>query len=204
MRNPTNGATSDAAKYPGEPERSSAHGRLVSSLRAGDHAPEFRLDDGTGQIVSLFATLKTGPAVLSFLDSRDGSDLSSQLRALNDHAGRIAGYGASLLALSSIAPPSAPPSPRFKVLLDAGCDVASAYGLYPPPRTPLRQSSRAPRPNVEAATAAGPSPVPATFVISESAKIVMSLTDAAFDREIVSANVVSTLEALRLRQGARR
>jgi peroxiredoxin len=204
MRNPTNGSTSDAGKYPDEPEHSSAHGRLVSSLRAGDYAREFRLDDGTGQVVSLLATLKTGPVVLSFLDSRDGSGLSSQLRALNDHSGRIAAHGASLLALSSIAPPPVPSTPRFKVLLDAGCDVASAYGLYPPPRKPLRQSSGAPWPDVEAAMDSGACPVPATFVISESAKIVMSLTDAAFDREVVSANVAGALEALRLRKGERR
>lgn len=188
----------DTIVYAEDAEGERGRNNTTASLRAGDFAPEFRLSDADGRIVSLSATLKSGPVVLCFLDTRAADDAFGELQAMARHAGGIIESGATILALSPHSAAWASPIARLKVLVDAGRNVASAYRLCPPP--PGSQST--------ADTLEGNSqfdkggmkePVPATFVINQHSRIVLSLIDAAFDNGIVPANVMAALHALHRR-----
>jgi peroxiredoxin len=172
-------------------EGSARSRRAGSALRAGDIAPEFRLVDHSGQAFSLRSALKAGPVVLSFLSGRP-AEISGELDALDTHAADIARAGASTLALSPITIPAARSSVAFRVLHDAESGVASAYGLCPSPITPVRPTDHT-----------SEVPIPATFVIDQGSRIVISLTDVCFHNQIVRTNVIGTLLALRRRRETR-
>lgn len=148
-------------------------------LRAGDHAPDFILPVCSGGTASLADHLQTGPVILSFLGGRHAGDLDAQLRALSACASRIAMLGGSVLAVS--------PGPRphvggLHLLHDAGCIIAGHYGL-------CRSSTTA--------------SVPATFLIDQNAKIILSLIDAAPGSDLPCTNALGALAALRRIAGAR-
>ncbi len=194
MQRPAGRVRRDAKDCGAEPESSGEGARSTTALRAGDHAPDIRLSDASGQPTSLIATLKYRPAVVSFLSGRRGT-ISGQLSAVGQHLDDIETAGGVILAVTPIVEPAAKYHYGLKILHDAGSGVASAYGLCPPP---INSSSA----HVLAASdPADHGPIPATFVVDQRSRIILSLTDAPFDNNLVPTNVVSVLNALRRRKG---
>jgi peroxiredoxin len=188
-----------AREYADDADMPSARDDETTSLRAGDYAPDFRLSDTDGRVISLSATLKSGPVVLCFLDARDEKDRFAELEAFGQYAEGIEKLGASLLGLSSDPATFASPTAQFKALVDTGGSVASAYGLCPPAAGTRPAAATAPERSSQADEANIRGPVPATFLIDQRSRIVLSLVDAAFDSEIVPLNVMGALQALRRR-----
>lgn len=188
----------DTTAYAEDAEGGRGRDKATSSLRAGDFAPEFRLSDADDRMVSLSATLKSGPVVLCFLDARDANDGYEELQALTRYAGGIAESGATIIALSPHPAAFVPAIARLKLLVDAGRDVASAYRLCLPP-SGLRSTTETLEVSSQSDQGGMQEPVPATFVIDQNSRIVLSLIDAAFDNGIVPVNVMAALHALHRR-----
>ena len=153
------------------------HGKRsgAAGLRAGDRAPDFTLTAYDGQAMSLAAELRKGPVILSFLDGRRPGDADALLMALSACAGQIEAERGIVLAISSIARPRTGTNRDFHVLYDAGCAVAEQYGIL----------------------------WPATFVIDQTSRIVLSLIEAAPGGALTCANVLSALAALNLIRSTR-
>lgn len=203
MQKPTDRLAGTSKGCAAESESSTGCTRSGGARRAGDRAPDFRLPDDDGRLVSLSRTLKTGPAVLAFLGESERLDLGIQLQALTDHSAQIAQFGASVLAISPIAPMRPQPSRSFNLLHDAGSAVANAYGLCPSLAGGLHHHfpESSVQPDDERRTAEhSHGSIPAAFVVNQAATIIMSLTDATFCSDFVPDNVVCTLAAVRQRK----
>jgi peroxiredoxin len=150
--------------------RRQAKTRSTASLRAGDKARDFTLTADDGQAVSLTVELRKRPVVLSFLDNRHGADADTELASLSGCAAHIEAQGGTLFVISSAVRPKTEKPQALRVLHDAGCLVASQYGIS----------------------------APTTFVIDQAGTIVLSLIDAVPGSSLTSVNIVSALSALRL------
>ena len=89
-----------------EPARSKA---LNRALKAGAHAPNFRVSDTRRPAVTLFRLLEAGPVVLSFYWGSWCPYCTSELRALATVNPEIERLGAQVVALS----PEKPKRPRW-------------------------------------------------------------------------------------------
>jgi peroxiredoxin len=159
--------------------------RKVSAraLRAGDRAPDFTLPDHDGRLVSLAARLESGPVVLSFLEGQRSTHADAQVRALADCSPQIVEHGGSALAISPVYRSRLEDTGALRILHDAGSLVADSYGL-------CRTSDDG--------------GVLVTFVIDQGSTIVLSMIDAGPAGELVCANVVGALAALRRIEGRRK
>lgn len=120
--------------------RQEAIDNLISSgaarraIGAGDYAPEFRLRNSDGQLISSYDLLSRGPVVILFYRGRWCPYCTADLRAIETVAQRLRSAGASILAIS---PQSAHESAAtvqmhglsFPSLVDRGGKAARAFGL---------------------------------------------------------------------------
>lgn len=120
--------------------RQEAIDNLISSgaarraIGAGDYAPEFRLRNSDGQLISSYDLLSRGPVVVLFYRGRWCPYCTADLRAIEIVAQRLRSAGASIVAIS---PQSAHESAAtvqmhglsFPSLVDRGGKVAKAFGL---------------------------------------------------------------------------
>lgn len=120
--------------------RQDAIDNLVSSglagraIRAGDHAPGFRLTDAGGTVVSSHDLLKRGPVVVVFYRGRWCPYCNADLQAVEDAAAELRSDGASIVAISPQSPQESRATERahrlsFPSLVDRGGRVARAFGL---------------------------------------------------------------------------
>lgn len=104
------------------------------AVRAGDHAPDFRLRDADGNVVSFDDLPQSGPLVIVFYRGRWCPYCEADLQAIEAAAEELRARGASLVAIS---PQSAEESRAteqayrlsFPSLVDRGGRVARAFGL---------------------------------------------------------------------------
>ncbi len=110
-----------------------ALGVLERARTAGDRAPMFKLPDATGATVSLEAILADGPAIVTFYRGSWCPYCNIQLRSYQQHMDEIEALGASLVAISPEKPTAEDaedaPGYEFRVLSDAGNEVADAFGI---------------------------------------------------------------------------
>jgi peroxiredoxin len=109
-------------------------GQAERSLKAGDHTPGFELPDGDGMIWRSEDLLRSGPLVIIFYRGRWCAYCNAQLSALQEIHQKIAGAGASLIAVSPQTQKHSYMTRdmhklRFPVLSDAGNHVARKFGL---------------------------------------------------------------------------
>jgi peroxiredoxin len=102
--------------------------------RAGDVAPEFRLNDSDGKPVSSRELLAKGPLVVSFYRGVWCPYCNMELQALQAALPEIAGRGASLVAISPQTAANSRKSQRdnklgFPILSDTKSEVANAFGI---------------------------------------------------------------------------
>ena len=193
MQRPTGRAQRNSTEPKAQPESGGEDTRLTMALRAGDRAPDIRLSDVSGKMTSLIFALESGPVVVSFLSGRSGT-LSGQLNAISEHLADIEAAEGTVLAISPVEP-NGSERYMFKILHDVGSSVATAYGLCAPP---IEHAPAQISPAVDPRTYG---PIPATFVVDQRSRIILSLTEVSFDNNLVPTNVVSALNALRRRKG---
>jgi len=111
-----------------------ASGQAGRALKAGDRAPDFRLNDPDGRPVSSADLLARGPLVLSFYRGVWCPYCNLELQALQEALPQFQALGASLVAISPQLAANSRKSQRqnkleFPILSDTGNEVAAAFGL---------------------------------------------------------------------------
>ena len=150
----------------------------MRSLQAGETAPDFELDDGTGVPLRLSQLLRSGPVVLTFYRGRWCRWCRGLLGELEATAAEIRALGARLIAVSPQTPAWSRATAEagglsYAVLSDVENRVARRFGLvYELPAA--LQASYA-RLGIDLRAYNGSRsfelPVPATYVIAPGGKI---------------------------------
>lgn len=118
---------------------------VENALKAGDKAPDFALQNHSGEMRSLHDYLNAGPLVLTFYRGLWCPYCNLQLNAYNKGLTEIRALGANLVAISSEGPDGAEAikdsnlpqetndtiisAPDFDVLHDANTSVARQFGV---------------------------------------------------------------------------
>lgn len=111
-----------------------ASGAAESTLKAGDKAPPFTLQDSEGNTVSSIDLLAKGPLVISFYRGVWCPYCNMELQALEAALPSFQALGANLIAISPQTAVNSRKSLRqnhldFPILSDPHNDVAAAFGL---------------------------------------------------------------------------
>ena len=111
-----------------------ATGILNSAKQVGDTAPNFQLNNATGQTISLQEYLAKGPVVLTWYRGGWCPYCNLTLRHLQQELPNFKAAGASLLALTPELPDKSLTTQEkntleFEVLSDIGNEIARAYGI---------------------------------------------------------------------------
>jgi peroxiredoxin len=147
-------------------------------LAAGSPAPSFALPDARGKIVRSSDLLALGPVILNFFRGRWCPYCVTELEAWQSAYAELRARGALLIAIS-------PQLPRqndfliqqhaltFPVLTDAGCQLASQFGIAYTVAEPLRAHYRSMLVNIpfihgDQGESTWRLPLPATFILQPS------------------------------------
>jgi peroxiredoxin len=111
-----------------------ASGQAGRAIKAGDHAPPFRLLDQDGNPVSSADLLAQGPLVLTFYRGVWCPYCNIELQALNEAIPAIRAYGANVVAISPQTAVNSRKSVRqnklgFPVLSDVKGETGARFGL---------------------------------------------------------------------------
>ena len=111
-----------------------ASGQARRAKRAGDRAPDFKLEDPGGAWVSSSDLLAKGPLVLTFYRGVWCPYCNMELEALQAALSEINARGASLVAISPQTPVNSRKAERqnhlaFPILTDSHGEIAAAFGL---------------------------------------------------------------------------
>jgi peroxiredoxin len=182
------------------------------TLKVGDQAPSFTLQDGrTGKPVSSTDLLALGPLVVSFFRGRWDPYCVTELENWRDLYTEVRNRGALFIAIS-------PQTPRqnaftieqhslpFPLLADPGCEVAEQFGLaysVTPQQRRYFQSILVNIPynnaglNYQTATEASwHLPLPGVFVINQANTIVFAEAHADFRVRPEPVDVLAALDCL--------
>jgi peroxiredoxin len=156
-------------------------------LPVGAQAPEFALKDARGKTVSSKDLLAVGPLIVKFFRGRWCSYCSTELEIWRDLYGRIREQGAVFVAIS-------PQTERqndfmagqhglpFPMLSDKGNKVAGQFGLSYTLSEAMQQYYRSILVNLSFINGepSGTLPLPATYVIAPSGRVVLAEAHADF------------------------
>ncbi|WP_206995426.1 peroxiredoxin-like family protein [Trinickia mobilis] len=111
-----------------------ASGQASRAIKAGDRAPQFRLTDQDGNVVSSAELLAKGSLVISFYRGVWCPYCNIELQALNEVLPEIQALGANVVAISPQVAANSRKSVRqnhlnFPVLNDNKNETAAAFGL---------------------------------------------------------------------------
>jgi peroxiredoxin len=109
-------------------------GIAESAIHAGDHAPEFRLRDPDGKVISSYDLLNRGPVLIFFYRGGWCPYCNLDLRAIQAVAQQFRSSGASIVAVSQQSAHESRSTERmnglsFSSLVDRGGEVARAFGV---------------------------------------------------------------------------
>ena len=111
-----------------------ASGAASRTLKAGDTAPPFVLNDASGNSVASSALLAQGPLIISFYRGVWCPYCNMELQALQEALPAFRALGAQLMAISPQSAVNSRKSIRtngldFPILSDPGNETAAAFGL---------------------------------------------------------------------------
>jgi peroxiredoxin len=182
-----------------EAARLRASGILRRALKAGDTAPDVRLRDGRGFLVRLGSLLRTGPVVICFYRGDWCRFCALQLEALALVYGEVTALGGSLIAIAPGAVNSRDhrkvEATPFPLLVDPGARVTKSFGLAFMPADELHDDYTV-LGRLDGVGCRSPLPVPATYVVDSSCKIVFSYLDSDFTKRIEPDEILTTLRRL--------
>lgn len=179
-----------------------ASGIAERALKAGATAPDFILPDVHGNKVKLSTLLAKGPVVLSFYRGGWCPYCNLELRALQQVLPQLEQLGATLVAISPQTPDESLSTSEknalsFPVLSDQASTVASSFGItfdladelrpiYTEFNHPLPQKN-----GVESWVL----PIPATYVIDKTGKILLSFVDVDYRNRLEPSAVITVLSS---------
>jgi peroxiredoxin len=180
-----------------------ASGIAQRALKAGDHAPDFRLPDARRGYVRLKDLLATGPVVLSFYRGGWCPYCNLELRALQKALPDITRLGAKLVAVSPQTPDESLSTAEknelaFSVLSDVGSATAKSFGIAYDLAEELRPiyarfSHALPEKNGDESWML---PIPATYVIDRDGTIALAFVDVDYRNRLEPAEILSALQFL--------
>jgi peroxiredoxin len=180
-----------------------ASGIAQRALKAGDHAPDFRLADARGEYVRLYDLLENGPVVLSFYRGGWCPYCNLELRALQKALPEITRLGAKLVAVSPQTPDESLSTAEknelaFPVLSDVGSAAARSFGIAFDLAEELRPIYAAsghalPEKNGDDGWVL---PIPATYVIDRDGTIVLAFVDVDYRNRLEPAEILAALLSL--------
>lgn len=173
----------------------------TKAIRAGQFAPTFRLEDVHGGIARMVDLLEQGPLVVSFYRGVwcDFCDLTLERLAGIDS--EIRELGANQVAIGP-APANDNQRRRLEgfpmpVLVDAGLRVSSSFGLTVP--VPKSERERYASLGYVPPNASWQVPIPATYVLEKSGKVVIAAIDVDYRNRLEPDQILATLRCLRRR-----
>jgi peroxiredoxin len=179
----------------------SASGIARRALKAGDHAPDFRLPDARGAYVRLKDLLAMGPVVVSFYRGGWCPYCNLELRALQNALPEITRLGAALVAISPQTPDESLSTAEknelaFLVLSDAGSAAAKSFGIAYDLAEELRPiyarfGHALPEKNGDESWVL---PIPATYVIDGDGAVVLAFVDVDYRNRLEPAEILAALQ----------
>lgn len=181
-----------------------ASGQADRALKAGDVAPEFKLEDADGQLVSSRKLLADGPLIVSFYRGVWCPYCNMDLKALEATRAEFEARGAQLVAISPQTPPNSRKSQRdnglgFTILSDKDSKVADAFGIrfkLPDDLIELYKGFGNDLPNINN----DPSwvlPMPARYVIGTDGVIAYAEVNPDYTRRPDPSELLPVLDRLR-------
>jgi peroxiredoxin len=180
-----------------------ASGIAQRAVKAGDHAPDFRMPDARGRQIRLQELRARGPVVVSFYRGGWCPYCNLELRALQNTLPAIKRLGAELVAISPQTPDESLSTAEknklaFAVLSDVGSATAKAYGIAYDLAEELRpiyarSGNALPDKNGDDSWVL---PIPATYVIDTNGTIVLAFIDIDYRNRLEPAEIVAALESL--------
>ena len=176
---------------------------LEAAAGVGSMAPDFRLPDVKGNLVSLGDLLRDGPVVVTFYRGGWCPYCNIQLRAYQAALPHIAALGARLVAISPQLPEQSLSTARadeltFQVLSDVGNQAARRFDLvYALPeelRAALRSNNKA-LPGING-DESWELPVPATYVIARDGRIVLAHIEVDYRKRLGPEAILDALRSL--------
>ena len=175
-----------------------------NAIIAGDIAPNFTLPNITGDPVSLYEVLNSGPVVLSFYRGGWCPFCNLELQALQAQLSEFRALGANLIGVSPETPDTSLSAIdkhqlEFEVLSDIGNITARQYGLlftvYEEMRPLyLKWGLDVPASNGDDSWEL---PVPATYVIDTDSVVRAAHVDKDYTRRMEPAQILATLRELK-------
>jgi peroxiredoxin len=174
------------------------------TLKAGDTAPEFTLQDAGGVSVSSHALLARGPLVATFYRGVWCPYCNYDLQALEEVRPEIETRGASLVAISPQTPMNSRKSQRdnklaFPILSDPGAAVAAEFGLRFSLPADLIEVYRQFGADLAAVNddPSGVLPMPARYVIGTNGVIAYAEVNPDYTRRPDPSELLPVLDRLR-------
>ncbi|WP_341227464.1 peroxiredoxin-like family protein [uncultured Arcticibacterium sp.] len=176
-----------------------ANASEVKGLSIGDTAPDFTLPNAFGKSVSLSNSLKEGFVIIKFYRGEWCPICNLDLREIQKHLPEIQALGATLFAISPQSPDDALTATQknelgYEVLSDAHQEVIKAYNLQFDPGDDYHQRRDLTKENGDGSKTL---PVPATFIIDKSGKVVAGHVEADYTQRMSALEVVEALKALK-------
>ncbi|MFY4776492.1 peroxiredoxin-like family protein [Metabacillus sp. RGM 3146] len=177
---------------------------VAKGLSIGELAPDFTLKDATGVSITLYEELKKGPVILTFYRGGWCPYCNLELRAYQRVLKDIKATGGQLIAISPQTPDSSLSTKEkneleFLVLSDMNGNVAKNYHLIfklPDYQIEIykKYGSDLTKHN---GNDAWELPVPATYIIDQSAKIRFVSVDPDFTKREEPSRMVELLKEVR-------
>jgi len=171
------------------------------ALKAGDRIPDFDLPDATGKVVRSADLLAAGPLVISFYRGSWCPYCSLELKTLQQNLSEFRARGATLVAISPQTPDESLTTKEknelaFPVLSDAGSRVARKFGLVFTLDETLKPIFKAFGIDLLAHNGVDTweLPIPATYVVAKSGKIVSACVDVDYRNRAEPAEILKLLE----------
>jgi peroxiredoxin len=171
------------------------------ALKAGDRIPDFDLPDATGKVVRSADLLAAGPLVISFYRGSWCPYCSLELKTLQQNLSEFRARGATLVAISPQTPDESLTTKQknelaFPVLSDAGSKVARKFGLVFTLDETLKPIFKAFGIDLLAHNGVDTweLPIPATYVVAKSGKIVSACVDVDYRNRAEPAEILKWLE----------
>lgn len=171
--------------------------------KVGNKAPDFKLPDENGKNISLNKLCKSGPVILNFFRGNFCDFCKLQLKALqrsmnefNRYQATLVGISPSLVSVQTVTKDSLKLS--YSILSDTGNNVAAKYGLKYSLSDELVSIFDGfgidYNENFGDTGPEDPSlPIPATFVIDRSKRIVFAFHDSDYTKRAEPADIIASL-----------
>lgn len=177
------------------------------AYKAPDTAPNFTLPNQNNTPVTLSDALEKGPVILSFYRGKWCPYCNLELRALQKQLDTFKELGATLMAISpqsvAVTQGYATEAPlTFEVLSDAGAKVARSFGLLYKLNDAYSSALSSLGIDLKGDHGGGDDyqdelPIPATYVVAQSGKIVYAFVDADFTKRASPAELVDILKQIK-------